>query len=156
MKCEKVLRGVRSGRFAAGGFTLIELMIVVAVISALAAIAVPSYRSYNMKANRSSAAQMLLTISNREEQYLLDARAYTDVLGSSGLNVSLDCWTCSNTVATGCTNNFYRVTVSAPGGTPPTYTVTAVPDSTKYQASDGNLTLTSAGVKTRSAGDGNW
>ena len=138
------------------GFTLIELMIVVVVLAVLAAIAIPSYRQYNIKANRSAAAQIMLNISNREEQYLLDARLYSDVLGSSGLNIVQDGWTCSNTVATGCTNAFYRVTVSAPAGTPPTYTVTAVPDSTKYQASDGTLTLASTGTRSRSAGDGKW
>ena len=141
---------------AACGFTLMELMIVIAILSVLVAVAIPSYRQYNMKANRSTAAQILLNISNRQEQYILDARAYTDVLGSSGLNIAQDGWTCSNTPATGCTNSFYRATVAVTAGTPPTYTVTAVPDATKYQASDGTLTLTSAGVRTRSAGDLKW
>ena len=145
-------RAARNAR----GFTLVEAMIVVAIMAVLAAIAIPSYRQYNMKANRSAAAQIMLNISNREEQYLLDARAYTDVLGPAGLNIAQDGWTCSDTVATGCTNSFYRVTAARTIGTPPTYTVTAVPDATKYQASDGTLTLTSAGVRSRSAGDLKW
>ncbi|MCI0436873.1 MAG: type IV pilin protein [Gemmatimonadetes bacterium] len=98
----------------------------------------------------------MLTIQNRQEQYLLDARAYTDVLGPSGLNIQQDGWTCSNTPATGCTNNFYRVVVAVTAGTPPSYTITATPDSTKYQTADGNLTLTNTGVRSRSAGDGKW
>ena len=141
---------------AARGFTLMELMIVIAIISVLAAVAIPSYRQYNMRANRSAAAQIMLSVANRQEQYVLDARAYTNVLGSSGLNIAQDGWTCSNTVATGCTNNFYRVTAAFTAGPPPSYTITALPDSTKYQASDGTLTLTSAGVRSRSAGDGKW
>ena len=156
MRHIEAVAGRLSAARGARGFTLMELMIVVAIMAVLAAIAIPSYRQYNMKANRSAAAQIMLNISNREEQYLLDARQYTDVLGSAGLNIAQDGWTCSNTVATGCTNSFYRVTVAAPGGTPPTYTVTALPDSTKYQTSDGTLTLTSAGVRSRSAGDGKW
>lgn len=135
------------------GFTLIELMIVVAIIAALAAYAIPSYRQYNMKANRSAAAQVMLTISNRQEQYLLDARAYTTALNSTGLNITHDGWTCT---AASCTNNFYTVSVTTASGPPPTYTITAVPNASTYQAADGTLTLTSAGVKSRSAGDGKW
>ena len=131
-------------------------MIVVAVIGVLSMIAIPSYQNYNKKANRSQAAQMLLTISNREEQYLLDARAYTNVLGSSGLNIVQDGWTCSGATATTCTNNFYTASVTVVAGTPPTYTVQAVPITGKYQESDGTLTLTSAGIRSRSAGDGKW
>jgi type IV pilus assembly protein PilE len=141
---------------ASRGFTLIELMIVVAIMAIIASVAIPSYRNYNMKANRSSAAQVMLNISNREEQYLLDARAYTDILGTSGLNITAEGWTCTNSAATGCSNNFYTVTVAVTAGTPPTYIVTGAPKSATYQVSDGTLTLNSAGVKSRSAGDGKW
>ena len=138
------------------GFTLIELMIAVAVVAILAAIALPSYRSYLMRANRSSAEQLMLNISNREEQYYLAARAYTGVLGSAGLNVTQVGWTCTNAQATGCSNGFYTVTVVLAAGPPPTYTVTGTPNATTYQASDGTLSLTSAGARARSAGDGTW
>ena len=139
------------------GFTLIELMVVVVVIAILAAVAIPSYRNYNVKANRSVAAQLMLNISNREEQYLLDARQYTNILGTSGLNITGEGWTCSNTATTGCTNNFYRVTVTVDTSVNPnTYTITGAPISTTYQAADGSLTLNSVGVKSRSAGDGKW
>jgi type IV pilus assembly protein PilE len=137
----------------APGFSLIELMVVVAVVSILAMVAIPSYQNYNKKANRSQASQIMLAIQNREEMYLLDARAYTNVLGSAGLNIVQDQWTC--TAAT-CTNNFYSVTVAVTAGTPPTYTITATPIAGKYQESDGVLTLTSAGTRSRSAGDGKW
>ncbi|MBI1943588.1 MAG: prepilin-type N-terminal cleavage/methylation domain-containing protein [Betaproteobacteria bacterium] len=156
MKCAEALVDPRTAVRRARGFTLIELMIVIAVLGAIIAAAIPSYRQYNMRANRSAAAQVMLNVQNREEAYLLDARAYTDVLGPSGLNIIQDGWTCSNTPATGCSNNFYTVTVAVVTGTPPTYTVTATPIAGKYQVDDGNLTLTSSGTRSRSAGDGKW
>ena len=135
------------------GFTLIELMIVVAIVAVLAMVAFPSYQNYNKKANRSQASQLLLAIQSREEQYLLDARAYTDKLASGGLNMVQDSWTCTDA---SCINNFYTVTVTVVAGTPPTSTVRADPIAGKYQASDGYLTLSSAGVRYRSAGDNKW
>jgi type IV pilus assembly protein PilE len=148
--------GTRNARRVALGFTLIEVMMVVAVLGIISMVALPSYRDYLRRGNRSAAQQLMLNISNREEQYILDARAYTDVPGPAGLNIVQDGWTCSDTPATGCTNNFYRVTVAVTTGTPPTFTVTATPVASSYQASDGNMTLTSSGARTRSAGDGKW
>jgi len=67
------------------GFTLIELMIVVVIVAVLAAIALPSYRSYVIRANRSQAQQYMQDIANREEQFRLDARAYTTTLTHQNL-----------------------------------------------------------------------
>lgn len=136
------------------GFTLIEMMVVAAIIAILSAIAYPSYRNYIIKGNRSAAQQIMLHIQNRQEMYLADARTYTDVLGSSGLNIAQDGWTCSNTATQGCSNANYRVTVTLSGTTPPEFTITAT--AIDNQVSDGNMTLTSAGARTRTAGDGKW
>ena len=71
------------------GFTLLEVMTVVAIVGILAAIALPSYNSYVKRANRSQAKQFLQDIANRQEQYRLDQRAYTtDITGSTGLNLA--------------------------------------------------------------------
>jgi type IV pilus assembly protein PilE len=153
MKSKKAFLNARPRGLALGGFTLIELMIVVAIIAILAMVAFPSYQNYNKKANRSQASQLMLAIQNREEQYLLDARAYTDKLAGGGLNMVQDSWTCTDA---SCINSFYTVTVSAPGGTPPTYTIRADPIAGKYQESDGYLTLSSTGVRYRDAGDNKW
>jgi type IV pilus assembly protein PilE len=131
----------------ARGFTLIELMIAVAVVALLSAIAYPSYTSYATRARRSDAQQLMTLISLRESQYMLDARTYTEKLGSNGLNIAKDGWTCGDT---NCTNEYYTVTVALPDPqtTPPSYTITAAPKSGTSQAGDGDQTLSSAGAKT--------
>ena len=141
------------------GFSLIELMIVLVIMGVLSAIAIPGYQNYVKKANRADAQQVMLTIANKEQQYLLDARLYTDILGTAGLNVLAgdNKWTCTNVQTTGCSNTRYVITVVAPAGaTPPTFTITATP--TAIQSSDGILTLLSTGAKTRIVGsvDQGW
>jgi len=160
MKPKEAFPSVRSSGFAAGGFTLIELMIVVTVMAIIAAVAIPSYQQYNKRANRSQAQQIMLNIQNREEQYILDARAYVGNLGSAGLNIAQDGWACTNDPSvpstSKCSSNHYDVTVTLVTGPPPSYTITGTPKPGGFQdgggdptSTDGVLTLTSAGTKTR-------
>ncbi|HUW39271.1 MAG TPA: type IV pilin protein [Rhodocyclaceae bacterium] len=69
------------------GFTLIELMIVVAVVAILTMIAYPSYVNYVIRANRSQAQQFLMDIAQREEQFRLDQGRYTADLADLGAAV---------------------------------------------------------------------
>jgi len=115
------------------GFTLVELMIAVAIIGILASIAIPSYVEYVKKGRRASAQSHLMEIAQREQQYLLDARTYASSLTTLGVTTPAD-------VA-----NYYTIQVDV-ADTPPSFTITATAQGT--QTSDGNLTLDSTGLKT--------
>lgn len=65
-------------RGATKGFTLIELMIVVAVVGILAAIAYPSYMNYVRKSHRAEVAQLLVEAAQNLERYYSRAGKYTD------------------------------------------------------------------------------
>ena len=58
------------------GFTLIELMIAVAIVAILVTIGYPSYQQYVIRANRAEAQQVIMDIANRQEEFLLNNRKY--------------------------------------------------------------------------------
>jgi type IV pilus assembly protein PilE len=59
------------------GVTLLELMIVVVVIGILGTIAIPSYRQYSIRAQRTDAKSALLRIAANEERFYLQNNTYT-------------------------------------------------------------------------------
>lgn len=67
------------------GFTLIEVMIVIVIISVLLAVALPSYENSMQKGRRADAKAALLDIANRQEQHMLDQGTYTTDLAELGL-----------------------------------------------------------------------
>jgi len=69
------------------GVTLLELMTVVLVIGILSAIAIPSYRQYTMRAQRSDATAALLRIASAQEKFYLQNNTYTTTVGAGGLNL---------------------------------------------------------------------
>ena len=68
------------------GFSLIELLIALAIIGILAAICYPSYQHYVLRSYRSDAITQLLQLANAQEQYLADYGSYSNDLIILGLN----------------------------------------------------------------------
>jgi type IV pilus assembly protein PilE len=82
------------------GFTLIELMIVVAVVAILSAIALPAYRDYVLRGQLSDARSQLATWGARMEQFYQDNRNYGTSGGACGISIAnstLFAFTCTNT-----------------------------------------------------------
>ena len=66
------------------GFTLVELLIVVAIVAILALIALPSYQAQIRKGHRAAAQSYMMDLAQRQAQYLLDARAYASTEAALG------------------------------------------------------------------------
>lgn len=125
------------------GFTLVELMIVVAIIAVLSAIAVPSYTEYIRRSYRADAKNTLIAIAQRLEQnYTLTGR-YDQTQGPPPITIDNSYlgapWGLAQTPPSGTPR--YNVTFigSAPNVT--TYTLVATPFSAQVGDSCGALTL---------------
>lgn len=131
-------------RIGAKGFTLIELMITMAIIGVLAAIAFPSYQNYVTRTSREAAKTELLELAGLQERIYLNSNAYSP-------NVD----TAYNGQATGglgksggrTKDGRYDITIdiTAPDQV---FTLTATPVAGSSQDGDGAITVNSSGART--------
>jgi type IV pilus assembly protein PilE len=134
------------------GFTLIELMITVAIVAILAAVALPSYSQYMRKARRGDAQSFMSEVAARQQHFLLDRRAYstsiTDAPASGGLGMTIP----SNV------SSFYTVTIPPDSVTtqPPAFIVQAVPTGSQTEDTCATLRLNQAGQKTATGTGSCW
>ena len=119
------------------GFTLIEVLIVSAIVAVLAAIALQSYQAQIRKGNRAAAQSYMMDLAQREAQYLLDARAYASTETTLGYAAT------PADVAP-----HYTISIAAPVVAPPAFTITAT--AIGAQLPDGGLMINSQGTKTPS------
>lgn len=120
---------IRSRRPA--GFTLIELMITVAVVAILAAIAYPSYSEHVRKTRRAEGKALIAEAANRLE------RCYTrfNAFNAAG---------CEGVGATASEGGYYELSVAT---TASTFSLTATPQGPQAEDVCGNLTLSNTGVR---------
>jgi type IV pilus assembly protein PilE len=112
------------------GFSLIELLISVAIIGILAGVAYPSYTDFVTRSNRAEAQRELMRLANLQEQVFVDTRAYAASM--IGLGIA----TIAYTTETGN----YVITVSAQTAT--TFTLTATAQSTQATNDSACSTIT--------------
>lgn len=129
------------------GFTLIEMMIVVAIIGVLAAIAYPSYQNYVIKTKRVDMMTEMQNIASEIESRKLAQGSYNAISATVKTNFA--------TAYPRQGTALYDVTINPTPLTPPNniltnkWIITATPKTGTQMASDGNLSLNYQGIKCR-------
>jgi len=115
------------------GFTLIEVMIVVAIVAILAAIALPSYQRYVERTRRAEGREMLMRVAAAQERFFTNRNRYAEALSDLG-------------ISSGTTEHGYY-TVSIDAGAAQTFTLRAAPQGPQAGDSCGTLTINNTGFK---------
>jgi type IV pilus assembly protein PilE len=125
-----------------GGFTLIELMIVVVIIAVLAAIAFPAYQQYAMETKRADAHATMLRISTLQEKFFSDNNQYATTTTTLGY--------AANPAVSN--EGYWTVSIATAGAPPSSFTLTANPNGGHTDTDCGaGITLSSAGARTPNA-----
>ena len=119
------------------GFTLIELMIAVAIVGILASIALPSYQDYVRKGRRADAQAFMHEVASRQQHFLVDRRMYASTLDALGLAAPSSVSPHYNITLTNVINNVQ----------PMGFTLQAAPIGGQARDTCGTLTLNAQGAK---------
>lgn len=133
---------MRTRRHHDSGFTLIELMVTVAIAAILATIAFPSYNEQMRKTRRATARQEMMDLATAQERFYTNCNRFAATLdGAQNSCAGLGRATATVTSDGG----YYQISMAA---TATTYTLTATPQlSQTADLGCANLSLTEAGVK---------
>lgn len=133
-----------TGAKASAGFTLIELIITVAIVAILASIAVPAYQDSVKKSRRTAAQAALSGFASAMERHATEKNSYLGAAGTSGTPANTGSpWIFSKEAPLEGGTKFYDLTISA--ATQGTYTLRATPKG--GQVGDGMLELDSTGAR---------
>jgi type IV pilus assembly protein PilE len=126
------------------GVTLIEVMVVVAIVGMLAAIAIPAYNNYVTRSRRSDAFTALETVRAAQEMYRAEKGFYASSFAGN--------------VLAGCSTNMagdnYTISVNRPTAT--TFTSTATPQNKQASANDFYFRTDQNGTQAYSSDGSSW
>lgn len=131
-------------RHSNAGFTLIELMIAVALLAIVTTISVTSYRQYVIRANRSDAAAVLLRVAAAQERWFLDNNQYADDAVALGIAGAVS------------EHGYYTVTINRNADPASGYTAVAEPITDQRQNDDAQcrqLSIDATGLRASAPAD---
>ena len=134
------------------GFTLIELMIVVAILGIISAIAIPAYADFIRKGKRADAKVELLKLAQMQESYFVQNLSYAKDLttgaGGLGLGATVTSEQGEYTVTMAALDNGGGACTGFAADPCTTFTLTATPGATQNDPKCANFTVSNTGVKT--------